>query len=90
MIFAKRKTNAALQQFTKAMWQQADHALLLRVFYKWDKFETTGRTFVRTFILGVGRFYGAGKELLPCANWNISNQIPINFQRCSKVADVFV
>ncbi len=30
-----------------------------------DKFETKGRTFVRTFIPGAGRFYGAGKELLP-------------------------
>ena len=55
-----------------------------------DKLWTKGRTFVRTFILGSGRFHGAVKELLPCANWNISNQIPINFQRCSKVADVFV
>lgn len=29
------------------------------------KFETKGRTFVRIFIPGAGRFYGAGKELLP-------------------------
>lgn len=55
-----------------------------------DKFETKGRIFVQTFVPGAGRFHGAGKELLPCANWNISNQIPIYFQRCSKVADVFV
>lgn len=55
-----------------------------------DKLGTKGRTFVWTFIPEAGRFHGAGKELLPYANWNISNQIPINFQRCSKVADVFV
>ena len=55
-----------------------------------DKFETKGRTFVRTFIPGAGRFYGAGKELLPCANWNISNLIPINFQKDSNVTAVFV
>lgn len=42
-----------------------------------DKFETKGRTFVQTFISGARMFHGARKELLACANWNISNHIPI-------------
>ena len=77
MIFTKRKTNAALQQFTK-LCDKRQTSTAARCFYKWDKFETKGRTIVPE----AGRFYGAGKELLPGASWNISNQIPINFQKC--------
>lgn len=96
MIFTKRKTNAALQQFTKTIWHETNRALLPDVFYKWDRLWTnlrqkagylSGRSSWNIHAIMGGICWKMDISVLDCClhsiSWNISNRIPTFFQKDS-------